>query len=94
MKYFSLGKKSYQKNPAITKNCPARKKNPYPCALEATTYALSKLKGNAVKDQHRNETQPKPRLFQPAKAKRPLPSAAFKLNFPPCFSQGSLRLKI
>jgi hypothetical protein len=46
-----------------------------------TTYALSKPKGNAVKDQHRNATQPTPRLFRPAKTKRPLPFAAFKLNF-------------
>jgi len=46
-----------------------------------TTHALSKSKGNAVKDQHRNDTQPTPCLFRPVKAKRPLPSAAFKLNF-------------
>ena len=29
-----------------------------------TTYALSKSKGNAVKDQHRNDNQPAPRLFR------------------------------
>jgi len=49
---------------------------------EKTTYALSESKGNAVKDQHRNETQPTPRLFPTAK-KAPSAFAAFKLNF--CF---------
>ena len=28
-----------------------------------TTYTLSKLKGNAIKDQHRNGTQPTPYFF-------------------------------
>jgi hypothetical protein len=36
-----------------------------------TTYAHLKPKGNAVKDQHRNDTQPTPRLFQLAKDKAP-----------------------
>jgi hypothetical protein len=39
------------------------------------------LKGNAVKDQHRNDNQPTPCLFQPAKGKEPSALAAFKLNF-------------
>jgi hypothetical protein len=40
-------------------------KNTYPSALEnKTTYALSEPKGNAVKDQHRNDSQPTPHLFR------------------------------
>jgi len=47
---------------------------------EKTTYALSESKGNAVKDQHRNEPLPTPRLFPTAK-KAPSAFAVLKVNF-------------
>jgi hypothetical protein len=61
-----------------------------------TTYAHLEPKGNAVKDQHRNENQPTPRLFHKttSKYKAPSASAVLKVNFSFCLSQKSLRLKV
>jgi len=48
---------------------------------EKTTYALSESKGNAVKDQHRNDTQPTPRLFQYTKLKAPSAFRSLQVKF-------------
>jgi len=81
-KHLSLGKRGCPENPSAVKTAPSLNK---PLArgftLENDHDALSLPKGNAVKDQHRNDKQPTPCLFQSLKVKRPLPSAAFKLNF-------------
>jgi hypothetical protein len=89
IKHLSLGKRGCPENPSNVQTLPSVNK---PLARGGSLWktdsnALSILKGNAVKDQHRNDNQPTPRLFQ--FIKRPLPSAALKLNFPPFFGNGS-----
>jgi hypothetical protein len=59
-----------------------------------TTYALSILKGNAVKNQHRNDIQQTPRLFRQPNGKVPSAFAVLKVNFSFYSRQKSLRLKV
>jgi len=73
---------------------PARKKKHLPLRSEKqTAFALSKLKGNAVKDQHRNEISQHPVSCANPHGNVPSAFAVLKVNFPPCFSQGFAEAK-
>jgi len=52
-------------------------------ALKSDTLPYFGVKGNAVKDQHRNDKPPIQRLFRCKTTKAPSALAAFKLNFYP-----------
>jgi hypothetical protein len=72
-KHLSLGKRGCPENPSADWTAPGAYEKHVPIRSgKQTTYALSEPKGNAVKDQHRNDNQPTPRLFQYSKIKRPL----------------------